>query len=206
MGRLVANQLFVGRKVPEGQLLRTFHLLGICYTLRYAIEVFFGYAGIEHVAKVAHQCHIAHTIAADEFGPLLCKGSRAHLRGFIVLLAESRKFGLPGIGGIESAVGNLVEDSLLRLVLRLGVDDEEGITELYLQIVAIILGELVLVKAVESPLQAHLYLVRKAAELLGALALVAPLIAHEEFHDFVGTLHHPVDGAAHKIVAGVRLG
>ena len=98
MGRLVANQLFVGRKVPEGQLLRTFHLLGICYTLRYAIEVFFGYAGIEHVAKVAQQRHIAELATPNQFFPLFLEGLFLCFGGFKSVLAEGREFRLPSVG------------------------------------------------------------------------------------------------------------
>ena len=81
------------------------------------------------------------------------------------------------------------------------MDEEERVAELHLEVVTVVLGELVLVEAVEGTLKAVLYLARELAEFLaGVGGRIAPLIAHQQLHDLIGTQHRLLHGTGHEVV------
>ena len=116
-----------------------------------------------------------------------------------MLLSELRELCLPGVRSLKLSGNNLVEDRLLLRAARLRVHEEEGILELDIKVRAVVLGELIFVKAVEYALEAFLDLSRELAQLLDAIAVsIAELVAHQKLHDLVGTKHGLLDGTLHQ--------
>lgn len=120
--------------------------------------------GDKHVAQVAQQSHIADLSAANQFFPFLTKSIFPVLLIVVFLLTKSRQLSLPCIGYRQLAFNNLVEDRLLCIVLGLRMNNEQSVAKLYLEVEAIVFGKLILVKVVESMLEAYLNLMGKLSK------------------------------------------
>ena len=73
-------------------------------------------------------------------------------------MSERGQLCFPGIGSSQLSVGNLIEKFLLLSVLSLGVYEKERIAQFHLEVIAVVLGKLVLIESVERPLQSILNL------------------------------------------------
>ena len=161
---------------------------------------------LQDVPKVAEQGHITQFSGVQEFLPKRLDSSLLRFRSLKLLLPEDGKLSLPGIRGLESICYNLVEQDLLGGILRLGVDQEEGILQLDLSILTVVLGKLVFVEAVEGFLQAVLDLTGKLAEFLDARSGISPLIAHQKFADFVRAENGLADRLGDNVITAMHLG
>ena len=83
---------------------------------------------------------------------------------------------------------------------------EEGIAELHRLVRAVVLGELVLVEAVERFLQAVLDTAREFPELLYPIRRIKPLVAHQKLRNLIGSKHGPLYRTGNEVVPPVDAG
>ena len=126
-GAVDVLHLTVGREVTERQLFRLSHLSSVGEAVADKLQVSERHVGLKHIAEVAHQGHVAKFATADQFLPFLAESHGLLLLRTKHLLAEGRQLSLPSIGNGQLTVHNLVEQSLLLLVLGLGVDEKESV-------------------------------------------------------------------------------
>ena len=121
---------------------------------------------LQDVTKVAHEGHVADLAAVNQLFPFGTESLGALLIVLKLGLAQCRQLGFPCVGNGQVLVSDLVEECLLFLVLRLGVDEEQRIAQGHFETVSVVFGELVFIEAVERLLQAYLNLMGELRELL----------------------------------------
>ena len=205
LGGLDPGDLDIGGEEPEGQLLGPLHLRGVAKVGAHLLDVLGPDPGLEDVPEVTEGGHVAHLAAGDQLLPLRLHRLGLRIRGVELLLPQGGQLGLPGVGRLEGPRDDLVEEDLLGRVLRLGVHQEQRILELHRLAVTVVLGELVLVEAVEGLLQPVLDAPGELPELFDPVGRVEPLVAHQKLGDFVGAEHGPGHGLRHEVVPAVHL-